>query len=116
MTLAEVTLDPFTNPHAAAHHATEALAHTITDRTCHTPDPHHAGVTPEITVDPGHAHPANTITKPQEDHLQAQIKHPGSPRTGNTSKSPLMTHPQNTVALMNRTVIQRMILFRRTLS
>ena len=107
--LTEVALDPFTDLHTAAHHATEAQAHTVTDEICHTTDPHHAGASPEITVDPGHAHPANTITKPQEDHLPAQIKHPGRPRTGNTSKSPLMTHPQNTIALMNRTVIQRMI-------
>ena len=109
VTLTEVTLDPFTDPHATAHHATEAQAHTITAKTHHTADPHHAGVSPEITVDPGHAHPANTITKPQKDHLPVQIKHPGSPRTGNTSKSPLMTHPQSTIALMNRTAIQRMI-------
>ena len=109
VTLAEVTLDPFTNPHTTANHATEAQAHTVTDETCHTADPHHVGASPEITVGPGHAHPANTITKPQEDHLPSQIKHPGRPRTGNTSKSPLMTHPQNTIALMNRTVIQRMI-------
>ena len=109
MTLTEVTLDPFTNPHTTAHHATEAQAHTITDETLHTADPHHAGVSPEITVDPGHTHPTNTITKHQQDHLPAPIKHPGKPRTGNTSKSPLMTHPQNTIALMNRTVTQRMI-------
>ena len=93
----------------AAHHATEAQAHTITNETCHTTDPHHTGDSPEITVDPGHAHPTNTITKHQQDHLPAQIKHPGRPRTGNTSKSPLMTHPQNTIALMNRIAIQRMI-------
>ena len=104
-----VTLDPFTNPHAAVHHATEARANTTTNETCHTADPHYTGASPEITVDPGHTHPANTITKPQEDHLPAQIKHPGKPRTGNTSKSSLMTHPQNTIALMNRTAIQRMI-------
>ena len=109
MTPIEVTLDLFTNPHTAAHQATEAGAHTVTDETCHTADPHHAGDSPEITVDPGHAHPANTITKPQEDPLPAQIKHPRRQRTGNTSKSPLMTHPQNIIALMNRTAIQRMI-------
>ena len=109
VTLTEGTLDPFTNPHATAHHATEARAHTVTNETHHTADLHHVGASPEITVDPGHAHPANTITKPQEDHLPAQIKHPGRPRTGNTSKSPLMTHPQNTIALMNRTAIHRMI-------
>ena len=109
VTLAEVTLDPFTDPHAAAHDATEAQAHTITDETLHTPDPHHAGISPEITVDPGHTHPANTFTKHQQDHLPALIKHPGKLGTGNTRKSPLMSHPQNTIALMNRTVTQRMI-------
>ena len=36
VTLAEVALDPFTDPHAAAHHATEAQAHTITAETHHT--------------------------------------------------------------------------------
>ena len=116
MTLTEATLDPFTNPHATAHHATEAQAHTITNKTLHTADPHHAGVSPEITIDPGHAHPTNTITKHQQDHLPALIKHPGKPRTGITSKSPLMTHPQNTIALMNRTVTQRMIETRKALS
>ena len=109
VTLTEVTLDPFTNPHTAPHHATEAGAHTVTDNTLYTADPHHAGDSPEITIDPGHTHPTNTITKHQQDHLPAQIKHPGKPRTGNTSKSPLMTHPQNTIALMNRTATQRMI-------
>ena len=109
VTPTEVTLDPFTDPHTTAHHATEAWAHTVTGETHHTADPHHTGASPEISVDPGHAHPANTITKPQKDHLPAQIKHPRRPRTGNTSKSPLMTHPQNTIALINRTVIQRMI-------
>ena len=63
VTLAEVTLDPFTNPHAAAHHPTEAQAHTINNETLHTTDPHHTGVSPEITIDPGLTHPANTITK-----------------------------------------------------
>ena len=48
VTLAEVILDPFTDPHATAHHATEAQAHTVTDETHHTADPHHAGVSPEI--------------------------------------------------------------------
>ena len=109
VTLAAVTLDLFTDPHIAVHHATEARAHTVTNGTCHTADTHHAGVSPEITVDTGHAHPANTITKPPKDHLPAQIKLPGRPKTENTSKSPLMTHSQNTIALMNRTAIQRMI-------
>ena len=63
VTLREAALDPFTDPHATAHHGTGAQAHTITNETLHTADPHHAGVSPEITVDPGHTHPANTITK-----------------------------------------------------
>ena len=109
VTLTGVAIDPFTNPHAAAHHATEAQAHTATDETLHTANPHHAGVSPEITGDLGHTHPTNTITKHQQDHLPAPVKHPGKPRTENTSKSPLMTHPQNTIALMNRPVTQRMI-------
>ena len=109
MTLTEVTLDPFTNHHAAAHHAIETQAHTTTAETHHTADPYHTGVSPETTVDPEHAHPANTITKPKEDHLPVHIKHPGSPRTGSTNKSHLMTHPQSTIAQRNRTVIQRMI-------
>ena len=109
VTLTEVALDSFTNPHATAHHTTEAGAHTIIDETHHTADPHHAGVSPEITVDLGHAYPTNTITKHQQDHLQAQIKNPGKPRTGNTSKLPLMTHPQNIIVLMTRAVTQRMI-------
>ena len=73
-------LDPFADPHAAAHHATEAQAHTTTAMTHHTTDPHHAGVSPEITVDPECTHPANTITKPPKDHLPVHIKHPGNPK------------------------------------
>ena len=77
--------------------------------THHTTDPHLAGVSPEMTVRPEHTHPANTITQPQKDHLPVHIKHPGNPKTRSTNKSQLMTCPQSTIALMNRTVIQRMI-------
>ena len=109
VTLAEVALDPITNPHTAAHHATEAQAHTLTNETLHTADPHHAGISPEITVDLGHTHPANTITKHQQDHLPALIEQHGKPQRGNKSKSPLMTHPPNSIALMNGPATQRMI-------
>ena len=109
VTLTEVALDPITNPHTAAHHATEPQAHTVTNETFHTADPHHGGVSPEITVDPDHTHPTNTITKHQQDHLLAPIGQPGEPKTGNTGKSTLMTHPLNTIALMNRPATQRMI-------
>ena len=109
VTLPEVAQDPITNPHATAHHATEVQAHTITDKTPHTADPHHAEVSPEITVDLGHTHPANTIPKHQQDHIPAPIEQHGKPKTGNTSRSPLMTQPPNTIALMNRPATQRMI-------
>ena len=109
VTLTGVALDPFTDPHTTAHHATEAQAHTATTKTHHTTDPHHTGVSPEVTVDPEHAHPANTITKPQKDHLPVHIKHPGNTKTGSTNRLQLMTCPQSTIALMNKTVIQRMI-------
>ena len=107
--LAEVTLDPFTSRHAVAHHATEAQAHTTTAETHHTTDPHHAGTSPKMTVDPEHANPTNTITKPHKDHLPVHTQHPGNPKIGSTNRLQLMTHPQNIIALMNRTVIQRMI-------
>ena len=42
VTLTEVTLEPFTHPHAASHHTTEARAHTAPAKTHHTTDPHHA--------------------------------------------------------------------------
>ena len=64
MTHEEVAPGPIMDPHAAAHHITEAQAHTTTDETPHTADPHHAEVFPEITVDPDHVHHTNTTTKP----------------------------------------------------
>ena len=73
VTLAEVALDPFTGPYAIAHCATEARVHTDTTKKHHTADPHHAGVSPQMTVDPEHANAANTITKPQKDHLPVHI-------------------------------------------
>ena len=109
VTLTEVTLDPFTGPHTIAHHTTEAQAHTATNKTHHTTDPHHAGISPEMTVDPEHANPINTITRPHKDHLPVHIQYPGSPKIGSTNRLQSMTHPQSIVALMNKTVIQRMI-------
>ena len=109
VTLTEVAVDPFTDPHTTAHHATEVQAHTTTTKTHHTTDPHHAGVSPEMTVDLEHANPANTITKPPKDHLPVHIQCPGSPKIESTNRLQLMTHPQSIIALMNRTVIQRMI-------
>ena len=109
VTLTGVALDPFTDPHAAAHHATEAQAPTTTSKTHHTADPHHAGVSPEMTVYPEHIHSANIITKPPKDHLPVHIQQPGSPKAGSTNRLQLTTHLQSTIALRNRTVIQRTI-------
>ena len=74
VTLTEVALYPITNPHVTAHHTTEAQEHTIADATPHTADCHHAGVSPETTVDLDHTHHANTTTKHQQDHLPTLIE------------------------------------------
>ena len=103
------SLDPITNPHATVHHATEAQAHTVTNETLHTADPHHAEVFPETAVDLDHIHHTNITTKHQQDHLPALIKQPGKPKTGNISRSPLMIHHLSTIALMNKPVTQKMI-------
>ena len=51
VTLAGVTLDPFTDPHATAHYTTEAQAPTTTTKTHHITDPPSTGVSPEMTAD-----------------------------------------------------------------
>ena len=109
MILTEVALDPFTGPHITAHCTTEAPAHTAATETHHTTDPHHAEISLEMTVDPEHTNPPNTITEPHKDHLPVHNQSPWSPRIGTTSRLQLMTHHQNIISLMNRTVIQRMV-------
>ena len=101
----EVTLGPITNPHATAHHITEAQAHAVTNETPHTVDPHHAEVFPETTVDPDHVHHTNTTTKHQQDLLPGPTTQPGKPKTENISTSPMMIHHLNTIALMSRPVM-----------
>ena len=103
----KVALGPITDPHAAAHHITEAQAHTTTDETPHTADPHHT-VFPETTVDPDHVYHTNTITKHQQDHLTALIEQPGKPKTENISRSPLIIHHLSIIALMNKPATQKM--------
>ena len=107
--LTEVALDPFTSPHAIAHHATGAPVHTATTATHHIADSHHAGISPKMTVDPEHTNPTNTITNLHKDHLPVHNQHPGNPWIESTNRLQLMTNPQDITALMNRTVIQRMI-------
>ena len=109
MTHEEVILGHITNPCAAAHHITEVPAHTATNEIPCKGDLHHAGVFPEITVDPGHAHHTNTTTKHQEDHLLNPTKQTGKPKTRNLNRSPLMIQHPNTIALMSKSVNQMMI-------
>ena len=82
----EVTLGAITDPPTTVHHVTEAQAHTVTHKTPHTTDPHHAEVSPETAVDPDNIHHTNTTTKHQQHCLPAPIKQPGKPKTGNISR------------------------------
>ena len=77
--------------------------------THHIADPHHADISPEKTVDPEHIDPAGNIINLHKDHLPVHSQCPGSLRIESTNRLQLMIHPQNTIAQMNRTVIQRMI-------
>ena len=63
MTHEEVTPGHTTNPHPAAHHATETQVYMATAKTPNTEDPHHTEVFPGITVDPDLAHHPNMTTK-----------------------------------------------------
>ena len=62
-----------------------------------------------MTVDPEQINTASTTTNPHTDHLPVHTQHPGSQRIEGTNRSPLMIHSQNITALMNKTMIQRMI-------
>ena len=48
-------------------------------------------------------------TNPHKDHLPVHSQHPGSLRIESTNRLQLMALLENIIALMNRTVIQRMI-------
>ena len=105
----EAILDHFINLHAIAPCITEVPAHTTTAVTHHIADPHHTAISPEMTVDPEHIDPAGNIINPHKDHLPVHSQHPRSLRVEGTNRLQLMSHPQNIIAQMNRTVIQRMI-------
>ena len=104
-----VILDCFTSPHTIALCATGAPAYTASAETHHIADPHHAEISPEMTVDPEHRNPKNTTTNPHRDHLPVHNQHPGSLRIESTKRLQLTIHPRNIIALMKRTVIHRMI-------
>ena len=102
-------LDHFIDLHTIVFCITEVPAHTTTNLTHHIADPHHADISPETTVDPEHRDPASNIINLHKDHLPVYCQHPGSLRIESTIRSQLMIHPQNIIAWMNRTGIQRMI-------
>ena len=102
-------LDHFIDPHTIASCITEVPAHTATTVTHHIADPHHADISPDTTVDPEHRDPANNIINSHKDHLPFHSQHPGSLRIESTNRLQSTIHPQNIIAQMNRTVIQRMI-------
>ena len=105
----EAILDHFIDLHAIAPHVTEVPVHIAIAVTHHIADPHLADISPEKTVDPEHRDPGSNIINPHKDHLPVHSQHPGSPRIESTNRLQLMIHPRNTIAQMNRTVIQRMI-------
>ena len=109
---AEAILDHFIDLHATVSCITEVPASLLrftTAMTHHITDPHHAHISPEMTVDPEHRDPAGNIINPHKDHLPAHSQHPGSLRIEGTNRLQLMIHPPNIIAQTNRTVIQRMI-------
>ena len=73
MILTEAILDHFTSPHAIAILATGAPAQTATAVTHHIADPHHADISPEMTVDPEHLNPTGTTTTCTEIFFQFTI-------------------------------------------
>ena len=82
----EVILDHLTGPHTIAFCATGAPAHTATAETHHIAGPHHAEISPKMTVDPEHVNPTNTTTNPHRDHLPVHNQHPGSLRIKSTKR------------------------------
>ena len=109
MTATGVAPDHFIDPHVVALHTTGAPAHITTATTHHITDPHPAGISPEMTVDPECINPTSNIINQHKDHLPVSKQCLGKTRTEGTNRSQLMTLPQNTIAQMSRIVTQRMI-------
>ena len=89
-------------------HATEAKVPTTIAMTHSTTDLHPIEIFPEMTGDPD-TNPENTITNQHKDPRPLHNQHLGSTRIRDKSRSPLMTHLQNTTAQMTMIVTQRMI-------
>ena len=89
-------------------HATEAQVPTAIIMMHHTTDLHPIGIFPEITVDLD-TNPKNTTTNQHKDPCSLHKQHLGRTSVRDKSRSPLMTHLQNTTAQMTMIVTQRMI-------
>ena len=81
--------------------STSAAAHCTTDL-------HLIGILPKMTADLNINPESNTTDWPMDPHPPSK-HHLGNIRIRDTSKSPLITHRQNTTAQMIMTVTQRMI-------
>ena len=66
MTPAGVTPDQFIDPHIIALHVTGAPAYIATAATHHIADPHLAGISPKMTVDPECINPTSQHYKPAQ--------------------------------------------------
>ena len=104
----EVTPDHSIDLSIAVSHDTEALVPTATAITHLTADLYLIGILPEMTADLD-INPGGNITDQPEDLHPPPMHHLGNIGIRDTSKSPLMTHHQNTTAQMTMTVTQRMI-------
>ena len=104
----EVTPGHSTDFPATVSHITGAPVPTATTMTHCTADLHLIGILPEMTADLDINPESNTTDWPA-DPCPPCRHHLGNIRIIDTSKSPLMTHHQNTTAQMIMTVTQRMI-------
>ena len=98
----------FTDLPNVVSHATEAQVPTATATSHCTTDLHLIGMLPEMIADLDINPETNTTDQSMDPHPPHK-QHLGNIRIRDTSKSPLMTHHQNTTAQMIMTVTQRMI-------
>ena len=104
----EVTPGHSTDLPTIVSHVTGAQVPTTTAMTHCTADLHLIGILPKMTADLDINLENNTTDRPMDPHPPHK-HHLGNIRIRDTSKSPLMTHHQNTTAQMIMTVTQRMI-------
>ena len=108
MTPIEATPGHSTDLPDAVSHATEAQVSTVIAMTHHITDLHLIGILPQDDSRSRHKsqkHTTNWHKDPHPPHKQ----HLGDIRIRDSSRSPLMTHHQNTTAQMIMIVTQRMI-------